>query len=198
MREQSRTPWRRTADRPRPARARSRSRSRRSVSGEGAGVTGTSAGPVELEAGVARSPRRPCGRDARWRAGSAAARGRSANRQRLVMSAIGPPVRWTLSGLRPGALMKSTLGTSVRRDVLGAEQDHLGHHVVQIGRAERAGEARGRLLVVADADQVDVALAVDLAADRKNTSMRPWPAQSNSSRPPSVKKVCRRLPSSDT
>src|SRR5262249_24545176 len=34
--------------------------------------------------------------------------------------------------------------------------------------------------------------------ERKNTSMRPCPAQSNSSRPPSVKKLWRRLPSSDT
>src|ERR1700682_6313578 len=34
--------------------------------------------------------------------------------------------------------------------------------------------------------------------DRKNTSMRPWPAQSNSSRAPSVKKVWSRLPSSET
>src|SRR5262245_45608724 len=36
------------------------------------------------------------------------------------------------------------------------------------------------------------------APERKNASMRPWPAQSNSSRPPSVKKLCCRLPSSDT
>src|ERR1700689_1290753 len=33
--------------------------------------------------------------------------------------------------------------------------------------------------------------------DRKNTSMRPWPAQSNSSRAPSVKKVWSRLPSKE-
>src|SRR5262245_39255970 len=36
------------------------------------------------------------------------------------------------------------------------------------------------------------------APERKNASIRPWPAQSNSSRPPSVKKLCRRLPSSET
>ena len=48
--------------------------------------------------------------------------------------------------------------------MLGAEQDHLRHHVIEIGRAERAGEARRRLVVVADADEVDVAFAVDLAA----------------------------------
>src|SRR3984957_8823705 len=34
--------------------------------------------------------------------------------------------------------------------------------------------------------------------DRKNTSTRPWPAQSNSSRAPSVKKVWARLPSRET
>src|SRR3954447_26081786 len=33
--------------------------------------------------------------------------------------------------------------------------------------------------------------------ERKNTSIRPWPAQSNSSRPPSVKNMWRGLPSSD-
>ena len=48
--------------------------------------------------------------------------------------------------------------------VLEPEQDHLGHDVVQVGRAERAGEAHLRVLVVADADEVDVALAVDLPA----------------------------------
>ena len=31
-----------------------------------------------------------------------------------MISAIGPPVRWTLSSLPPGALMKETFGTSVR------------------------------------------------------------------------------------
>src|SRR5262245_24102753 len=36
------------------------------------------------------------------------------------------------------------------------------------------------------------------APERKKASIRPWPAQSNSSRPPSVKKLCRRLPSSET
>src|SRR6202011_3311026 len=34
--------------------------------------------------------------------------------------------------------------------------------------------------------------------DRKNTSTRPWPAQSNSSRPPSVKKLSARLRSTET
>src|SRR6516162_4371149 len=41
--------------------------------------------------------------------------GSKLNRQRLVMSAIGLPGRCTLSGLVPGALMKSTFATSVRR-----------------------------------------------------------------------------------
>src|SRR5215472_8752861 len=48
--------------------------------------------------------------------------------------------------------------------VLGAEQDDLGNDVVEIACAERPGEARSRVIVVADADQVDVALAVDLPA----------------------------------
>src|SRR5215472_5004092 len=34
--------------------------------------------------------------------------------------------------------------------------------------------------------------------ERKNTSTRPWPAQSKSSRPPSEKKLSARLPSTDT
>src|SRR5216683_494650 len=34
--------------------------------------------------------------------------------------------------------------------------------------------------------------------DRKKASMRPWPPQSKSSRPPSVKKLCRSLDSSET
>ncbi len=51
--------------------------------------------------------------------------------------------------------------------MLDPEQDHFRHDVIQIGRAERAGKARLRLVVVADADQIDVALAVDLAAGEK-------------------------------
>src|SRR5215475_10364430 len=50
------------------------------------------------------------------------------------------------------------------RAVLEAEQDHLGHDVVEVGRAERAGKTYRRARVVADGDQVDVARAVDLSA----------------------------------
>src|SRR5262249_25505509 len=48
--------------------------------------------------------------------------------------------------------------------VLEPEQDHLGHDVIEIRRAERAWKAHRRVRVVADADEVDVALAVDLSA----------------------------------
>src|SRR5664279_2030096 len=48
--------------------------------------------------------------------------------------------------------------------MLDPEQDHLGHHVIEIGRAERAGEAHLRMIVVAGRYQIDVALAVDLPA----------------------------------
>src|SRR5262249_8851879 len=48
--------------------------------------------------------------------------------------------------------------------VLEAEQDHLGHDVIEIQGAERAWKAHRRVRVVADADEVDVALAVDLSA----------------------------------
>ena len=51
--------------------------------------------------------------------------------------------------------------------VLDAEQDHLRHHVIEVGRPERAGKARLRPVVIADADQIDVAFAVDLAAGEK-------------------------------
>src|SRR5262249_20645314 len=51
--------------------------------------------------------------------------------------------------------------------VLGAKQDDLGHDVIEMRRAERAGEAHLRMVMLADADQVDVALAVDLAARKE-------------------------------
>ena len=51
--------------------------------------------------------------------------------------------------------------------MLEAEQDHLGHDVVEIGRAEGAGKTYHRARVVADADEIDVALAVDLSAREK-------------------------------
>src|SRR4029453_4439316 len=50
---------------------------------------------------------------------------------------------------------------------LEPEQDHLGYDVVEIGRAERTGEARLRMRVVADADEVDVGLAGDLRTGEK-------------------------------
>jgi hypothetical protein len=48
--------------------------------------------------------------------------------------------------------------------VLEPEQDHLGHDVIEVGRPEGARKAHRRLRVVADADEVDIALAVDLSA----------------------------------
>ena len=44
-----------------------------------------------------------------------------ANRQRLVMSAIGPPGRWTLSGLVPGALGKAVHDTAAYARLTGAD-----------------------------------------------------------------------------
>jgi len=51
--------------------------------------------------------------------------------------------------------------------MLDAEQDHLGHHVIKVSRAERAWKPRLRMIVIADADQVDIAFTVDLAAGQK-------------------------------
>src|SRR5215472_9053728 len=48
--------------------------------------------------------------------------------------------------------------------VLEPEQDHLGHDVIEVGGTERARKTHRRVRVVADADEVDVALAVDLSA----------------------------------
>src|SRR5215213_10227543 len=48
--------------------------------------------------------------------------------------------------------------------MLDPKKNHLGDDVVEVSRAERTGETHVRLFVVADADEVDVALAVDLAA----------------------------------
>src|SRR5262249_25323457 len=48
--------------------------------------------------------------------------------------------------------------------VLEPDQDHLGHDVIEIRRAERAWKAHRRVRVVADAEEGDVALAVDLRA----------------------------------
>jgi putative tricarboxylic transport membrane protein len=79
---------------------------------------------------------------------------------------------------RPAGAMHIRIIAAGRRDeaylrhqrtarVLDAEQDYLRHHVVEVAGAERAGEAHARLIVVADADQIDVALSVDLAAGKK-------------------------------
>src|SRR5271169_9369 len=51
--------------------------------------------------------------------------------------------------------------------MLDAKQDHLRHDVVEIGRAERAGKARLRMIVIADADEVDIAFAVDLTTRKE-------------------------------
>src|SRR5258708_5182319 len=51
--------------------------------------------------------------------------------------------------------------------MLGAKQHDLGHHVIEIGRPERAPEPHGRLFIVADAHEVDVAGAIDLATGQK-------------------------------
>src|SRR6266446_3259034 len=51
--------------------------------------------------------------------------------------------------------------------MLGAEQHDLGHHIIEIGRPERARKAHARLFIVADAHEVDVAGAIDLAAGQK-------------------------------
>src|SRR5262245_6735249 len=48
--------------------------------------------------------------------------------------------------------------------VLLAEQNHARHQEVQIGRPERAGPADFGTLAAADPHQVDISLAVDLAA----------------------------------
>ena len=76
----ARTPRPRTADRPRRAPAPPRSRMSRSVAADGGAVCGTVGGPVECRSRCARSPRRPCGPDARCRAGTAAASCRSRTR----------------------------------------------------------------------------------------------------------------------
>ena len=48
--------------------------------------------------------------------------------------------------------------------VLGLEQDHARYEEVEVGRAERAGQANVAQRVAADADEVDVGRAVDLRA----------------------------------
>src|SRR6516162_1260306 len=48
--------------------------------------------------------------------------------------------------------------------MLGAKQNDARHDIIKIGRAERAGESSLRFFVFADADEIDIAFAVDLAA----------------------------------
>src|SRR5262245_2911271 len=50
------------------------------------------------------------------------------------------------------------------RAVLLAEQDDARHEEIERGGAEAAGPAHGRARIVADADEIDVGLAVDLPA----------------------------------
>src|SRR5579871_7041953 len=51
--------------------------------------------------------------------------------------------------------------------MLRAKQYDLGHDIIEMRRPERAWEANARLVIVPDADKVDVAVAVDLAAGKK-------------------------------
>src|SRR5690242_13450493 len=47
------------------------------------------------------------------------------------------------------------------------KQNDARHHIVKVSRPERAGKPRLGFLIVADADQIDVAFAVDLAAGKE-------------------------------
>src|SRR5215472_14030903 len=51
--------------------------------------------------------------------------------------------------------------------MLGAKQNDARHDIIEISRTERAGESRLRFFVIADANQIDIAVAVDLAAGEK-------------------------------
>src|SRR5450432_3062593 len=51
--------------------------------------------------------------------------------------------------------------------MFGAEQDDLGHDVVEIGRAERPRKTHLRVLILADAHEIDVSFAVDFAAGKE-------------------------------
>ena len=187
----------RTADRPPPVAARRSRASAAASRRDGAGVTGTSSG---------RSKSKPVfsiTSSTVWPGCTLSSRKRLRVAVEREQAAVGDePDR----AARPMHVVGTAAGRADERHLrhqraarmLDAEQDHLRHHVIEIAGAERAGKTHVRLRVVADADQIDVAFAVDLAAERKNTSTRPWPAQSNSSRPPSVKNMCCRLPSSDT
>src|SRR5436190_21459732 len=135
----------------------------RSVSREGAAVTGTSRG---------RSNSRPvCSTTSAtlWPGCTLASAKRrrprsKANRQRWVTSATGPARAIDVIGARPRRADEVDPLDQRAAAVLEPEQDHRGHDVVEVGRAERAGKAHGRMRVLADADEVDVASAVDLSS----------------------------------
>ena len=75
------------------------------------------------------------------------------------------------------------------RRALQTEQDHARDDEVHIGGTERARKPRLRLLVVTNCDGLILAWPSIWAPPRKNASIRPCPAQSKSSLPPSVKKL---------
>src|SRR5262249_31692875 len=51
--------------------------------------------------------------------------------------------------------------------MLGAKQDYFGHDIIKVGGTERAGEPNLRMIVVANAHKIDVALAGHLPARKK-------------------------------
>src|SRR5215470_14993064 len=51
--------------------------------------------------------------------------------------------------------------------MLGTKQNDARHDIIQVCRAERARKPRFGFIVIADADQIDIAFAVDLAAGEK-------------------------------
>src|SRR3546814_19980608 len=62
--------------------------------------------------------------------------------------------------------------------MLLAEQDHPRHQIIEIARAERARPAHIGLRVFATGtDQVDIGMAVDLAAAKKEGIEPPLPGQ---------------------
>ena len=52
--------------------------------------------------------------------------------------------------------------------VFEPKENHSRHHVIHIGGAERAGPAHFGALCAADSNQIDITLAVDLAAAKAN------------------------------
>src|SRR6266851_7262834 len=85
--------------------------------------------------------------------------GQESDRTARTIDAVGP---------RPGRGDEVDLGHHHAARVFFAEQDHPRHQIVEIGRAERARPAeRGLRIGPARADQVDIGLAVDLAATQE-------------------------------